>query len=344
MDYRYIAVFQIIGVTWPASRTEETLLEFPALRAKVLLVKELDDRLFELDRAAVVGLQMLRGLVGQKKYKEGAPIDYLEEELKELRKKRKSEFGSGVFLVFEGQGETTDWSPQQERDLDDFAIAIEALDKKPLAKPFKPTVDGLLSAFALASDSICGFQKVTDGTYFLGNDNKPRYSYTFEASGKMVVSTGLNPEVTDYVTRFAPKLAKHQELRDSARLLARAMDEKNDPLMSFLSIWNALEIFLGKVFGEYEKTSLETLGTLPPAFTARLRNVMGGKYRLTDRFQLVAHSLAPKDFDEDSKKFASVKAERDHLMHGSDIDIHLLPVHEAGLLLRKYLKLHVERI
>ncbi len=81
-------------------------------------------------------------------------------------------------------------------------------------------------------------------------------------------------------------------------------------------------------------------------FFQRIREVMKGKYTLTDKFIAVTAVLFPCDPDntleEDYKKFRRLKELRDSISHGEKFSERDLPVHELATLLRKYVLARLE--
>ncbi len=347
MQYKYVAVHKLIGITPPAGGEEQVLVEYPAINAKSFITYDVESHLLELDKASVIGFLMLKGLFGPAT--KGTFEERLAHELEELKEKRKKDVGQDVFVIFEAEGEVESFEPRSERENPDFIIAIDGAPKQPIRSKYQAPINGLLASFALGSDQICGVKKVTDGVIFFNEDGKPVYSYTFDMTGKAIVSTGLKEDSITFVINNAKALGKHQQLVDSARLLSRSLDEGSDDLQSFLSVWAGLEIFVSKNFKEFEEVSFKKLsgGNAPPAptkFLQRIKDVMKDKYRLADKFSVVSFELSPDTSEGDIKRFEEIKDVRDKLMHGHDIAVSSLPTEDARKLLRKYLKLHAQRI
>lgn len=347
MQYKYLAVYKLIGVARPSNGEEQLLAEYSAINAKALLTYDVDSRLLELDKASVIGFLMLKGGFGPTT--EGTFEERLAHELEELKEKRKKDVGQGVFVIFEAEGDVESFEPRSEREMPDFIIAIKDAPKQPIRSKYQASINGLIASFAIGSDQICSVKKVTDGVVFINEDGKPVYSYTFEMSGKAIVSTGLMEESVTFVKNNAKALGKHQKLVDSAHLLSRSLDEDSDDLQSFISVWAGLEIFVSKSFKAFEEVAFNKLGgrKTPPAlsrFLQRIKDVMKDKYRLTDKFSVVVFELSPDSSEEDIKSFKLIKDMRDNLMHGHDISVSSLPTEEARKLLRKYLKLYTQRI
>jgi hypothetical protein len=68
-----------------------------------------------------------------------------------------------------------------------------------------------------------------------------------------------------------------------------------------------------------------------------------GKYRLRDRFSLIAASLDTEDADSDVEDFVAAKKSRDAIAHGQELPDSELPVRPVHRILGKYLRLHATR-
>jgi hypothetical protein len=136
-----------------------------------------------------------------------------------------------------------------------------------------------------------------------------------------------------------------QELERVVRLLVSSLQTNGDALRSFLYAWAAIEIFVSKNFGFYEERFFRKLddgghSDARRRYLKRIRTVMTDRYRLTDKFGLIAFLLCPESADEDAERFKRAKKERDKLAHGQDVDEAGLPVQDVQEILRRYLRLH----
>lgn len=344
MKYRYVVVFQLIGVIKPSAELEASTLELAATRTRARLTTDLDTLPQEVDEAVAVGSLLLKGLIGQGS--EGTPEERLAQEVEELRQRRRKEAGEATFLVVEGWGEVIDFCPQPQRELASYVLAIDDAPKMEIRSRHESSVHGLLAAIAIASEHLCGVKKVADSVVFVREDGKPLFCYTVSGSACAYGSSPLAPDAWAQVPRNAKTLSRHQALVDSARLLTRALAEDSDPLLSFLSAWSGLEIFVNKNFKDYENRVLSRLsvGTPPPVpqrVVERIRSVMSDKYRLSDKFSVISGELAGSSVEADQLAFEAIKLVRDKLLHGEDIPLASLPTAEAKRLLRKYLQLHL---
>ena len=65
------------------------------------------------------------------------------------------------------------------------------------------------------------------------------------------------------------------------------------------------------------------------------------KYRLTDKFALIASLLRPESADKVVGQFKRVKEDRDKLAHGQEVNDASLPGQAVQELVRRYLRLHL---
>lgn len=344
MQYRYIVVFQLIGVVRPSVDMEGSLMELAPAGARGRLTGDLDSLPPEVDQATAIGNLLLQGIVGQGG--EGAPEARLAQEVAELRQRRRKVAGEGAFLVVEAVGEVDHFDPQPQRDFSGYVLAIDDAPKKEIRARYESVIHGLLAALAIASEHLCGVKKLADVVTFVRQDGKPLFCFTFSGSANAYVSSPLPRDSVAGIPRNAKILSRHQSLVDAARLLSRSLAEDSDPLLSFLSVWSGLEIFVNKNFKGYESRVLErlTVGTtppVPPRVVERIRSVMSDKYRLSDKFSVISGELADSSVEQDQATFESIKLVRDKLLHGEDVSIASLPTADAKRLLRKYLRLHL---
>ncbi len=73
----------------------------------------------------------------------------------------------------------------------------------------------------------------------------------------------------------------------------------------------------------------------------RFRDVMSDKYRLADKFLVIASVLDPGAATDDAAEFSRLKKLRDSLLHALDTPQTPLPTEAVQKLLLKYMKLHL---
>jgi hypothetical protein len=133
-------------------------------------------------------------------------------------------------------------------------------------------------------------------------------------------------------------------------LVARSLDTAaEDDFKSFIFGWTALEIFINKVFSQYERTFVDALTSEASVrgatqYFERVTQVMKDKYRLVDKFSVIATILTGENSDADIDKLKHIKKVRDALLHGQDIPGASLPNNELRELVSKYLRAHLEHI
>jgi hypothetical protein len=82
-------------------------------------------------------------------------------------------------------------------------------------------------------------------------------------------------------------------------------------------------------------------GSAKPVFM-RLREVMSDKYRLADKFLIIASVLDPNGAADSAKEFVNLKKFRDSLLHALDTpSLLLLPTGAVQNLVLKFMKLHL---
>lgn len=128
-------------------------------------------------------------------------------------------------------------------------------------------------------------------------------------------------------------------------LLVTSLEEATGELQRFISAWSALEIFVNAAFkSTYETRWFEIMEEGAPASArpvfARFQDVMSDKYRLADKFLVIASVLDPATAAGDAAEFGRLKKLRDGLLHALDTSSPL-PTDAIQMLLLKYMRLHL---
>ena len=259
--------------------------------------------------------------------------------------------GEGMLLVVDCEAELPNADPQNVIDLGDFGFSMGTGGDAPL----RETVSSVRSA-ALAALALSGFQGVTDDGTSLGSadilyhpaDQRPFYVVEMEIGFTTSSKSALLPDQALEAARLSSALDRATKgLRYVPRLLARSHAERLQPLNSFISAWAGLEILVVSSFSRYEAMFSSALNVaLPPGavdVADRMRDVMKDKYRLADKFAIMAGALDPDLADEDVATFNQLKKVRDAFFHTLTTSPADLPADGARRLLRKFLKLHLEQ-
>lgn len=78
-------------------------------------------------------------------------------------------------------------------------------------------------------------------------------------------------------------------------------------------------------------------------YLTRIKEVMKGKYSLTDKFAVISVFLNPTTDSKDIAQFTLIKKVRDNLFHGDDIPDSSLPNNKLHALFEKYFRNHIRR-
>ncbi|OYY75893.1 MAG: hypothetical protein B7Y43_17555 [Sphingomonas sp. 28-62-20] len=181
-----------------------------------------------------------------------------------------------------------------------------------------------------------------------GSD-RPVYIVTPEASMTITSKSSLLPDQAAEAVMLAHALDKApKNLRHVPRLLAQSHESRLQSLSAFISAWAGLEILVGATFERYEASWTAAIGSALPQSAQnvadRMRIVMKDKYRLADKFAIMASALDPAGANQDIAIFANLKETRDAFFHKLSSDPAQLPGETTRRLLRKYLSLHLQQI
>jgi hypothetical protein len=294
---------------------------------------------------------MLKGLVGQQ-----GTVDFptaLEAEVAEIKAEREKKTGAYAVLVVEAHGDIPATFHKPTREYGGFVIAFDAVDKLAVRRTHQSEIEAMKTAVAFETDVPSRFAALGEGTYLIDEEGKIIYSVNFSMPTEATVSTNLSSDGLDRITARYSMLQRANDIESVQRLFSQVADFGADRLKAFLSGWAALEMLIAKSFKTYEQVFLSPLAIpgqpiLRDRFLGRIKDVMKDKYRLTDKFVVVAAVLFPTTPDvqlqEDYDKFCRLKKLRDSIFHGHEFSEHDLPIYELTPLLRKYVVAHIATI
>jgi citrate synthase len=178
--------------------------------------------------------------------------------------------------------------------------------------------------------------------------SRPVYLITATTNITMTSTSVLVPEQAKEAVKLARALlVAPKNLRHIPRLLAQSNENRLQSLNAFISAWAGLEILIAATFQQYEESWTTSInGGLPTSalnVANRIRTIMKDKYRLTDKFAIMASALDPQNADQDIIDFSNLKKIRDEFFHALSTDPESLPGETARRLLRKYLSLHLQK-
>jgi len=298
----------------------------------------------ELDEGAAIATMLLRGLVGGGP--EGSFTERLEKEIAGIVEERNARSKPHNYLVLRLEGEMPDWESRTEREIDQFVIRLNGAPKLGIRDRFKVELASIVVAISQRTGRPVQLMPHADGLVFFRGDGKKIYAKELIAGTPSIfVSSPWNAADQTLLQADFLALRELTTLIRVHQLFAASLEQTHDRLRAFLSGWSALEIFVNKVFSLYETVFLGglTSDTDPKAkewYVGRIREVMKDKYRLRDRFALIAASLVPCEADADVDDFVAAKKTRDALAHGMEVPDSDLPVEVVHKVLGKYLQLH----
>lgn len=347
MHYIYKAAWSVVGgIHLP--KDAQPIELYRSEHYRFVLTNNPDILLGDIDRGSAVGWLMLKGLVGQRD-----TADFhvaLEAEIEKIKAERAKKVGSRAVLIVEANGEIDAEIKEPLREHEGFVVTFDALNKDEVARIHQAEIEAMKLAVAFESKTPSRFAALGGGTCLTNEAGKIVYSIRVSMSSEGTFSTGLSAEGAGRISARYIMLQKANDVESVERLFSQMAEYETDQLKAFLSGWAALEILIAKAFNAYEHAFLSPLKnsgqpTLRERFLERIKDVMKDKYRLTDKFVVVAAVLfsgAPNnEMQEDLKKFSQLKQLRDSIFHGEKFSEKNLPVHELAALLRKYVLAHV---
>lgn len=346
MELRYVAVYKIRGSNGLSGDDSSLLSEIQSPKLVATLTANPEPWFEHIDRAKALGTQILSGLFSEKK--EGTPAERLTAGVEIIKADRKAP--EGVYVAFEGEGDFEPPEFKARRDTDEFGIVLDDLSKSELRKPFKSTIEGVLSAVALGLPEQADkrIEEIGSVLYLVDPDKKiPVYAFNFDMGGASAyISSPIGADFVREVTELAVPLASDKALERPVRLLLSSLYTGVDSLPAFISAWSALEIFINATFKAcYEAKWFDIMEEGAPTSSTpifeRLKDVMKDKYRIVDKFLVITAVLDAENATTDVESFKSLKSVRDNMFHKFDTLPKLLPTEDVQKLFKKYLKLHL---
>lgn len=347
MQFVFLAAYRVLGISQTPDSPDLELFLGSNPTTRVLITSDLDRHWFILDRHAALGTMMLRGMLGMPqahKFEER-----LEQEIQAVRKQKPPGPGIGGVLIIEIKGESSAVVGDQSTEKDDFVVCFDAYDKEALRTQLQNRTSAIVAALRIASDGTYDLEKIGDGSYLLSSEGKVIHSFSPKMGNPtLYVSRQMRDEGVLQVRADINLLLKENKLDNVMRLFAHSLDRKTDSFRTFVSAWSALELFIAKVFPFYEEMLHDELskGHVSPGLTkylSRIKEVMKGKYSLTDKFTVISVFLDPTTDSKDITQFTLIKKVRDNLFHGDDISDSSLPNDELHALFEKYFRNHIRR-
>lgn len=349
MRYSYAAAWSVVGgIMLPNDCATFEL--FTSDKCRFVLMRDPESLLANFDRGSALGRMMLKFVVGQPS--STGFDEAIRAEIAEIQAERRNKQGGSSVLVFEANGDTDTVSRAIREDHGDFMVTFDMFDKDELRRRHKQQIETMKLALCMLSDAPSKFSLLTDDAYLTNDEARIIYSVNFKFSAEATLSRTASIEQLREIPAHYAKLETAGAFASVQRLFSQMAEFRADKLRAFLFGYAALEILISKLFKRYEGEFLAPLTsagqpTLRERFLDRLKEVMKDKYRLTDKFVVVAALLFPNaakaELEADYERFRCLKDRRDTIAHGDEFVEEALPVNEVSSLLLKYIKASIER-
>ncbi len=345
MDYYYTTIYRFEGISDNNLVEDKIVYKDDVNGITVLLTNDINRHCFKLDIGLACASLLLRGMFGDEKLQE-MPIA-IDTEVKKIQEERVSKKKTGAFavIIIKGNEELT-INQKLHKETDQFRICFDAIDKDLIKKQHKEKIHSIVSSLSMTTSPEYHAEIVSSGTYFIDENDKPLYSFTMQGgNARLILSKPIDLEKENEIAKIIGISNNNEQFKTPFRLYTQSLETTEDKLRSFISAWSALEIFTNKVFSIYEEKFIDNIADDHGShgvnqFLKRIKDVMKDKYRLTDKFSLVASFLS-NEVESDIELFKGMKKLRDDIYHGKEFNEEDLPVEDARKLAAKYLKSHM---
>jgi hypothetical protein len=302
-----------------------------------------------IDRATAIGAAIFKVFSASDKGRTFA--ERLADDLETVRSRRAKQTEKGVFLVLECETEIQQPDFKNRRETEEFVFCLDAIEKPKIREIFHPQIQAILTAISLSLpvNADRQIERIGEAIYLVDTEShKPIYSFSLTAGSLRVSLASPLPEgMVAAARKRVSRIIGDKTLVRPADLFITSINQATDALQAFIAAWSGLEIFVNANFkATYESEWFSTIKHGAPVAAApvfeRFRGVMRDKYRLADKFLIIASVLDADAAASDAEEFARLKKIRDDLLHALETPEHL-PTEAAQKLLLKYLSLHLDR-
>ncbi|MGH7331203.1 MAG: hypothetical protein ACREKS_00365 [Candidatus Rokuibacteriota bacterium] len=347
MRYVLLTAHQVLGIAHKNDAPDVVLFEGRDPDTRVLVTRKLDHHLAVLDRQLALASMMMRAMIGQ-----ALSSDFpekLAKEIEAVRQRRARSLAADGVLVIEARGDIQAVLKEPVREVGDFVLCFDALDKKVLSAALQPRIASVLAAVRIGGAGSYELRRVGSGSYLLDPDGKVIHSFSLEGGEVTAyVSYPLREEQVVRVQEDIELILANQQLTRAIQLFAHSLDRDTDALRTFLSAWSAMEIMIGKIFPSYQArlvSEFAKVSTRPglTRYLERIADIMKDKHSLGDKFAVVSIFLDEQDQSGDIARFGRIKEIRDRLAHGEEVPDASLPNRDLQALFEKYFRRHLRR-
>jgi hypothetical protein len=340
MRYQYTAIYRVKGIEHKGPADIELLFDANADIRAVLTNKP--DRFAALAHEHLAVLPILAERLGPPAVSLG-----IVEQMRSAAITRRVNSQDAPHLVIVIGGRCEDVAGKETVEIDNCVVHVNSNDPtESIRSECQETVAAILVALVLESGGSLMPESAWDFPAIVGDDGRGIIPFSSSTVVEIVNLDPLADEAPNRVEQCYSRL--NTDFGTVSRLLKLSLETDKDNLRSFLFGWTGIETFVNKVFPSYDDKLFSKLleepgpeAELRHSYVKRIRTVMEGKYRLADKFTLVALSLCPADADADIRVFCTAYKKRCALTHGGKIGEAELPTERVRGLLMKYLQLHL---
>jgi len=345
MHYKYTVVYRFEGISNSNLDEDKIVYQDENLGITVVLTSDVNRHCLSIDRGLACASLLLRGMFGGEIMQELPTA--IDSKITTIQEKRllKHKPGAYAVIIISGQAEL-DIKENLHIETDQFSISFDAIDKKSILNQHKERIHAIVASLAISTSPEYHAERIASGICFFDANNKPLYTYTYQVhSARPIIAKPVDLEKETEISRVIGLSIVNMQLKTPFRLLTQSLETTQDNLRAFISAWSALEILTNKVFPIYEEQFIAGIVDDHNShgvnnFLERIKDVMKDKYRLADKFSLVASFLS-SEIKEDIELFQNMKKVRDNISHGKEFDEEALLVEDARKLASKYLKNHM---
>jgi hypothetical protein len=341
MKYEYTIVYRIKGIEHK-SPEDVDLLSNSNSSIRAVLTKKPDMFAGRRNEDIALCATLVKCLEQQ------LPNSPLVEQLRNASTLFCPKFEEAPHIVIQIRGKCEDFNGKKIKETEDFVAYLNANDpSESIRTECEPDIAAVLTSVVIESGGSIMFEKVCDSIALFHEDGKRAIPVNFTISIEISDDGPLVEDAPVKITDCCRRLSSNKnELGIITKLLKLSLEAEKDKLRSFLFGWSALEIYVNKVYKKYEDEIFEKLKKSPnpklcASYVDRIREVMKGKYSLTNKFSLLASGLCVEDAEKDVEVFQKINKKRNSLFHGEKINETDLPKKSARDLLVKYLQLHM---
>lgn len=331
MRFKYTLAYQIKGLTLPDASSEIVLLEDSSYSLNAILSNNLDNHCAEIDKKAVLRKRCLVGL-GEQSF---------ESCLDETREQRNEKYKTPPFLIIEIIGEDGSFTPNDGADKGDYILCIQNDTGDFSSAKYQDVINSVVSSLCVSVDTFYKVQKVGEALVYYNEAEKPIYNMLLSFSGTGFSSREMLDADIEATKTCSVVLSTNDSFNTVCRLLVQSVDTKSDALLSYLSAWTALEVFISKSFKQKKQELIANL--TERGLDESFREEIGiDKFSLMSKFKMICLYLNKQGECSDVESFKRMKDIRDKFFHGDELDFKSLPIIETQNLLRKYLSIYIQ--